>query len=74
MVEYLIVGLIVLGAAFFVLRKYLPRALRERFFGKQAGSAGCGTGCGSCGSGCETPAKPEQQAPGQHRVIKLHTH
>lgn len=74
MAEYLIVGLIVLAAALYVLRKYLPRALRERFFGKQAASAGCASGCGSCGSGCETPATPGQQAPDGRRVIKLHTH
>ena len=65
MVQYIIVGLIVLAAAFYVLGKYLPRSLRQRLFGKAAVDTGCGSGCGSCQSGCETPADGKT-------VVKLH--
>ena len=64
MLEYLIVGLIVLASAIYTLRKYMPR-----LFGKKPGS-GCDSGCSNCASGCETPAQPEPQA---RRVIKLHS-
>jgi hypothetical protein len=72
MLEYLIVGLIVAAAALYTLRKYLPRSLRERVFGKTA-DAGCGSGCGSCKSGCETDTVPTPPDGGKHRVIKVHS-
>ncbi len=72
MVDNLIVALIVLAAAWYVLRKYLPRSLRGRLFGKADQDGGCGSGCGSCKSGCE-PGADTAPAPGQRRVIKLHS-
>ena len=65
MLEYVIVGVIVFAAALYVLKKYLPKSLRARVFGKSAvKDDGCGSGCGSCSSGCETPA--------DEKVVKLH--
>ena len=64
MLDYLIVGLIVLAAAIYTLRKYAPR-----LFGKSSGG-GCDSGCSNCASGRETPAQPEA---GRQRVIKLHS-
>lgn len=69
MLEYLIVGLIVLAATIYTLKKYLPRSLRERLFGKTA-DTGCDSGCANCASGCDTPAA---SAAGEQRVIKLHS-
>lgn len=53
--DTVLVGVIVAGAAWYVLRK---------FFGKKAGSCGCGCSSGSCGGGtsqkgtsCCTPGK-----------------
>ena len=84
LIQYVIVGLIVLAAAWSVARRYvaraLPRALRARLFGAEAAAAGgCDSGCGSCKSGCESPAQPElhshasgQSAGNSQRVIRLH--
>ena len=72
MLEYLLVALIVAAAAFYVLRKYLPKSLRARLFGKGAvKDDGCGSGCGSCGSGCDSPAAPSD--PAKNRVIRIHS-
>lgn len=71
MLEYLVVGLIVAAATFYVLRKYLPKSLRARLFGKAAvKNDGCGSGCGSCGTGCDSPAAPGD--PARESVIKIH--
>lgn len=81
MVQQLVVALIVLLAALYIGRKYLPAAWRRRlvhFFTRRGAEqsrlvrwldtdASCGSGCGSCNT-CE-PAQPEPA--GKHRVIKL---
>jgi len=71
-VEYLIVGAIVAGSAWYAGAKYLPKSWRRKLGQKQQAS-GCGSGCGSssgCGS-CET-AQPVPPPDGKHRVITLH--
>jgi hypothetical protein len=86
MAQYLVVALIVVLAALYVGRKYLPAAWRRRtvhFFTRRGAEQSrlvrwldtddsCGSGCGSCNT-CE-PGEPEQAEPtaGKHRVIKLH--
>ena len=80
--QYLVVGLIVLAAAWSAAKRHLPRGLRARLFGDVAPRAGgCDSGCGSCGTGCATPADPEAQAAASRddqgnvrRVIRLHPH
>lgn len=89
LLQYLVVGLIVLVAAWSAARRHLPRGLRARLFGEAAPSAGgCDSGCGSCGTGCATPVDVEAAAgtgrdadgrggDGQgsaRRVIRLHSH
>lgn len=83
MIQYLVVALIVVLAALYVGRKYLPAAWRRRvvhFFTKRGAEqsrlvrwldtdASCGSGCNTC-KACE-PDEPKQQA-GKQRVIKLH--
>jgi hypothetical protein len=83
MMENLIVAVIVLVAAVYTLRKYLPAALREKavFYLRRRGttdsklaawldtSSHCGGGCDSCKS-CETPAAGDTSAPAEH-VIKI---
>ncbi|GAB3471251.1 hypothetical protein GCM10027321_42890 [Massilia terrae] len=83
MVQYLIVGLIVLVAALQVARKSMPAAWRRKLVyllsGRKAGAqskmvkwldtdASCGSGCDTC-KACET--EPQPPAEGKHRVIKL---
>lgn len=81
--QELAVAIIVTVAALYLAGKYMPLTLRTRIVlglskgGRpsalarwldKAGGGGCGGG-GSCsGGGCA--AKPD--APGKHRVIKLH--
>lgn len=80
MLEYLIVGLIVVAAGLYVFRKYLPTSLRARLFGKAAAKAsGCGGGsCGSatgCDTGCEPGCEPGAAAPAdpaRQRVVRIH--
>jgi hypothetical protein len=81
MVQGILVGLIVLAAFVYVLRKYLPAALRRRLVyalsrrgARQARVAvwldttsSCGSGCDTC-KACATPA-PEAE-PGR-RVIPI---
>lgn len=68
MFELLIVGLIVAAAAAWVLRKYLPKSLRTRLFGKAAAKeSGCGAGCDSCAPDCATPGEKVQE-----KVVTLH--
>lgn len=86
MIQNLLVAIIVLGAAIYTVRKYLPASLREKLVyalrrrgtadSKLASwidtSSSCGGGCDSCKS-CETPADgaaPTDTAPTQH-VIKI---
>src|SRR5687768_17177827 len=53
MLENVVVGLIVVAAAWYAARRLLPAPLRSRLFGKAgAGKGDCDSGCGSCG-GCE---------------------
>ena len=84
MVQYLVVGVIVLLAALYAAGKYLPRAWRERIVHRLSGGTGrgwfvkwfgtdtsCGSGCDTCGS-CETEAPmPERDDQGR-KIIKLH--
>jgi hypothetical protein len=82
--QYLIVGGIVLVAALFALRKFMPAALRARLVyrlsrGRAGGDsrlvrwldtdASCGSGCDTCKACEDTPA--EAPAEGKHRVIKM---
>ena len=83
MMENLIVAVIVLVAAVYTVRKYLPAALREKlvFLLRRRGTAdsklaawldtssNCGGGCDSCKS-CETPADGNGSAATEH-VIKV---
>jgi hypothetical protein len=84
MLQYLVVGLIVLAAALYAAAKYLPLAWRRKFvykFSDGSGrgllarwldkDAGCGSGCKTCNT-CATPAEPSAPAGGKHRVIRLH--
>lgn len=83
MVQYLVVGLIVLLAALQAARKYLPAGWRRKLVyllsRGRAGSqsrlvrwldtdASCGSGCDTCKACEDTPQPP---ADGQRRVIKL---
>lgn len=83
--QYLVVGLIVLLAAFYAGGKYLPVAWRRKLVyklrdrGQGNGrlakwldkDGSCGSGCDTCGS-CETGQPlPERDAKGR-KVIQLH--
>jgi hypothetical protein len=82
MVQYLAVALIVLLAALYAGRKYLPAALRRRvvYLLTRRGAeqsklvkwldtdASCGSGCDTCKACDTTPAAP---AEGKHRIISL---
>jgi hypothetical protein len=84
LVQYLIVGVIVLLAALAAARKFVPARWRTRLVywlsrGK-AGSqsrlvrwldtdASCGSGCDTCKACEDTPVAPP--AEGKHRVIKM---
>ena len=83
MLQNLIVALIVLAAAVYVARKYLPASLREKMVYRLRGkgtrssrlaewidvSSGCGSGgCNTCKS-CATDDAPKT-APNEH-VIKI---
>lgn len=84
MVQYLVVGLIVLLAVLHAGGKYLPVAWRRKLVHKlRAQGRGdgrvarwldkdgsCGSGCDTCGS-CETEPLPERDAKGR-KVIQLH--
>ncbi len=67
LLQNLLVGLIVLAAAWYAGARYLPRSWRRKLGQKQAAAAGCGSGCDSCGS-CDSPAP----AATKRRVIVLH--
>jgi len=84
MVQTIIVALVVLVAAVYVARKYLPAAWRRKLVyaltrrGAAEQStlvrwldtdASCGSGCDSCKACDDTPAAPPE---GKHRVIPLH--
>ena len=83
MMQNLIVALIVIGAALYTLRKYLPTSVRQKLVHalRRRGATGsnvaawldttstCGGGCDSCKS-CETPAEDIPAAPREH-VIKI---
>lgn len=83
MVQYLVVGLIVLLAALQVARKYMPDGWRRKLVyllsRRKAGAqsklvhwldtdASCGSGCDSC-KACET--EPQPPAESKHRVIRM---
>jgi hypothetical protein len=84
MLQYLIVGVIVIAATLYAAAKYLPKSWRQRIVHKLSGGTGkgrlvewldtgssCGSGCDSCGT-CETPAPlPETDAKGR-KVIQVH--
>ncbi|WP_426116589.1 DUF6587 family protein [Massilia sp. PWRC2] len=81
--QNLIVALIVIVAALYVLRKYLPAALRQKLVyalrrqgtapstvaGWLDTSAGCGSGCDTC-KACAAPADGQAPATTEH-VIKI---
>ncbi len=81
MVQYFVVGLIVLVALLQLVRKYLPAAARRKLVylarGRSPDSAlarwldkddSCGSGCDTC-KACAT--EPQAPAAGRHRVIKM---
>jgi hypothetical protein len=84
LVQYLIVGVIVLLAALAAARKFMPARWRTwlvyRLSRGRAGSqsrlvrwldtdASCGSGCATC-KACEDPPA-DAPAEGKHRVIKM---
>jgi hypothetical protein len=85
LLQYLIVGIIVLVASLYAAGKYLPLTWRQRIVHKLSGGTGrgwfvkwfgtdasCGSGCDTCGS-CETDAAPLPERDDKGRkVIKLH--
>ncbi|TFW27651.1 DUF6587 family protein [Massilia horti] len=83
MVQYLVVGLIVVLALLYVAAKYLPASWRARIVYKlsrrgtrQSRLAQWVADADSCGSGCDSCKACEDEEPAQeptgHRVIKLH--
>ena len=84
LVQYFIVGVVVLLAALAAARKYMPAAWRTRLVYRlsrgRAGSqsrlvrwldtdASCGSGCDTCKACEDTP--DSAPAGGKHRVIKM---
>lgn len=85
-VQELLVAVIVFASALYLGAKYMPARLRARIVlhltrdGRpsrlarwldKSGGGACGGG--SCGSGCAPKQSAGQpDAPGKHRVIKLH--
>ena len=84
LLQYFIVGVIVLLAALFAARKFMPAAWRTRVVYRlsrgRAGAdsrlvrwldtdASCGSGCDTCKACEDTPA--EAPAEGKHRVIRM---
>lgn len=78
MLEYAIVGLIVLASALYAARKFMPAAWRRRVSYRFGGSAsalgrmmnddaGCGSGCDSC----KACADPGPAPAGARRVIRI---
>ena len=84
MIQNLIVALIVLCAAVYVARKYMPKSLREKIVYRlrKRGtvdsrlaawidvSSGCGTGDGACSS-CNSCAPEDAAAAPKEHVIKI---
>jgi hypothetical protein len=83
MLQYLVVGMIVLLAALYAAGKYLPLSLRRKIvyrFSDGSGrgllarwldkDAGCGSGCDTCGS-CAPEPMPQQDAQGR-KIIQVH--
>lgn len=83
MIQYLVVGVIVLLAAMYAAAKYLPKTWRQRLvytFSDGSGKgplarwldkeSGCGSGCDTCGSCAPAPALPEKDDKGR-KVIQL---
>jgi hypothetical protein len=85
MIQNLIVALIVIAAAVYVARKYLPASLREKIVYRLRGqgtrssrlaewidvSSGCGSGgCNTCKSCAPGEEAPGGEAPKEH-VIKI---
>jgi len=83
MIQYLMVGVIVLIAAMVAAGKYLPKTWRRRVvyqFSDGSGKgwlarwfdkeSGCGSGCDTCGSCAPVPVMPEQDGQGR-KVIQL---
>jgi hypothetical protein len=84
MIQYLVVGVIVLLAALYAAGKYLPVAWRRKLVYKlrDAGrgngklarwldkDGSCGSGCDTCGS-CAPEPMPEKDEKGR-KVIQVH--
>jgi hypothetical protein len=84
MMQYLVVGVIVLLAALYAAGKYLPVAWRRKLVYKlrDAGrgngklarwldkDGSCGSGCDTCGS-CAPEPMPEKDAKGR-KIIQVH--
>jgi len=83
-IQYLVVGVIVLLAAVYAAAKYLPKTWRQRVvytFSDGSGKgllarwldkeSGCGSGCDTCGSCAPAPVLPEKDGKGR-KVIQLH--
>jgi hypothetical protein len=82
-VQYLVVGLIVLFAALYAAGKYLPLSVRRKIvykFSDGSGKgllarwldkdAGCGSGCDTCGT-CASEPMPEKDGQGR-KIIQVH--
>jgi hypothetical protein len=83
-IQYLVVGVIVLIAAMVAAGKYLPKSWRQRVvytFSDGSGKgwlarwldkeSGCGSGCDTCGSCAPAPAMADKDGKGR-KVIQLH--
>ena len=84
LMQDLIVALIVVAAAVYVARKYLPAGVRQKMVyvlrrrgaapARLAGwldtSASCGSGCDTC-KACATPADGETPGAVKEHVIKI---
>ena len=81
--QYLIVGVIVVLALLYAAVKYLPKSWRQRLVYKLSGrngkgrlvqfldtDASCGSGCDTCGS-CAPAALPETDEKGR-KIIQVH--
>jgi hypothetical protein len=82
MIQNLAVAVIVLFAALYVARKYLPKSWRIKLVYRLTArgasqskmaqwlntESSCGSGCDTC-KACEEPAAPEKSS---ERVIKIH--
>ena len=79
MVQNIVVALIVLAAALYVARKYMPAGWRQKLVyalaARGASQSKMASWLGtesSCGSGCDTCKACAEPEPADKRVIKIH--